>query len=254
MSSDSGREDNYSNVSNGEATLRKGCDPLISTARGKLQTKRSKLNDQINRELRMRNGAENLFRATDNKRLKELVSVELLFFNSNIQLLKEEVSELNSSVHIYQHDSATVVPMIPLGLKETKDVDFRPCIQDFISEHYSEDSENYKTELQDLQELRMALRTPQRNESGIELLMEYYNQLYFLEKRFFPPDRKISIMFHWYDSLTGVPNIQKTMTFEKGCILFNIGSLYTQMACKQERRTKEGLRQTTRYFELRAGL
>jgi len=28
--------------------------------------------------------------------------------------------------------------------------------------------------------------------------MEYYNQLYFLEKRFFPIDRKIPIMFHWY--------------------------------------------------------
>ena len=68
-------------------------------------------------------------RATDNKRLKELVSVELLFFNSNIQLLKEEVSELNSSVHIYQHDSSSVVPMIPLGLKETKDVDFKTCIK-----------------------------------------------------------------------------------------------------------------------------
>lgn len=39
-----------------------GSDPLISTARGKLQSRRSKLNDQINRELRMRNGAENLFR------------------------------------------------------------------------------------------------------------------------------------------------------------------------------------------------
>lgn len=39
-----------------------GCDPLLSTARGKLQKRRSKLNDEINRELRMRNGAENLFR------------------------------------------------------------------------------------------------------------------------------------------------------------------------------------------------
>jgi len=45
-----------------------------------------------------------VFRATDNKRLKELVSVELLFFNSNIQLLKEEVSDLNSSVQLYQPD------------------------------------------------------------------------------------------------------------------------------------------------------
>jgi len=42
-----------------------------------------------------------------------------------------------------------------------------------------------------------AVRYPQRNDSGVEMLMEYYNQLYFLEKRFFPPDRKIPIMFHW---------------------------------------------------------
>lgn len=39
-----------------------GSDPLTQTARGKLQTRRAKLNDQINKELRMRSGAENLYR------------------------------------------------------------------------------------------------------------------------------------------------------------------------------------------------
>ena len=39
-----------------------GSDPLIQTARGKLQSRRSKLNEKINKELRMRTGAENLFR------------------------------------------------------------------------------------------------------------------------------------------------------------------------------------------------
>ena len=43
-------------------------------------------------------------RATGNKKLKEQVAVELSFFNSNIQLLKEELSEMNSSVEVYQHD------------------------------------------------------------------------------------------------------------------------------------------------------
>ena len=38
--------------------------------------------------------------------------MELLFFNSNIQLLKEEVSELNSSVHIYQHDRSVDANML----------------------------------------------------------------------------------------------------------------------------------------------
>ena len=39
-----------------------GSDPLLQTARGKLQTQRSRLNDQINREIRLRAGAENLYK------------------------------------------------------------------------------------------------------------------------------------------------------------------------------------------------
>lgn len=39
-----------------------GSDPRVATCRGKLQNKRSKLNLEINKELRLRAGAENLFR------------------------------------------------------------------------------------------------------------------------------------------------------------------------------------------------
>lgn len=42
-----------------------------------------------------------------------------------------------------------------------------------------------------------AVRTPVRDESGVDLLFQYYNQLYFMEKRFFPPDRRIGIHFTW---------------------------------------------------------
>lgn len=42
------------------------------------------------------------------------------------------------------------------------------------------------------------MRTPQRNESGVDLLIEYFNQLHFIEKRFFPSDRVLGAHFHWY--------------------------------------------------------
>lgn len=42
------------------------------------------------------------FRATTNRKLKETVALELSFVNSNLQLLKEQLSELNSSVELYQ--------------------------------------------------------------------------------------------------------------------------------------------------------
>nr|KAG5712634.1 hypothetical protein BaRGS_029689 [Batillaria attramentaria] len=209
---------------------RVGSDPLVQTARGKLQSRRSKLNEQINKELRMRTGAENLYRATGNKKLKEQVAVELSFFNSNIQLLKEELSELNSSMEVYQHDK-----------------------WDVIMEHYSENPDKYNKEISDLNDLRQAIRTPERNYAGIELLTEYFNQLYFVEKRFFRPNRQLSLHFHWYDSLTGVPSIQKAIGFEKGSILFNIAALYTQLGCKRDRTTLEGVVAAKEDFERAAG-
>nr|CAD7195400.1 unnamed protein product [Timema douglasi] len=44
------------------ACLLQGSDPRVATCRGKLQNKRSKLNQEINKELRLRAGAENLFK------------------------------------------------------------------------------------------------------------------------------------------------------------------------------------------------
>lgn len=49
-------------------------------------------------------GAENLYKATSNKKLKETINLELSFMNSTLQLLKEQLSELNSAVDVYQHE------------------------------------------------------------------------------------------------------------------------------------------------------
>ncbi len=43
------------------------------------------------------------FRATTNKKMRETVALELSFVNSNLQLLKEQLAELNSSVEVYQN-------------------------------------------------------------------------------------------------------------------------------------------------------
>ncbi|CAH1102037.1 unnamed protein product [Psylliodes chrysocephalus] len=220
----------------------RGSDPRIATCRGKLQNRRSKLNQEINKELRLRAGAENLFKATTNKKLRETVAVELSFVNSNLQLLKEQLAELNSSVELYQSDSTdAVMPMIPLGLKETKEIDFRDPFKDFILEHYSEDANQYEDAISDFMDTRQAIRTPLRDGTGIGLLFRYYNQLYFVERRFFPPDRSLGIYFEWFDSLTGVPSCQRTVAFEKACVLFNMGALYTQIGAKQDRSIAKGL-------------
>lgn len=133
------------------------------------------------------------------------------------------------------------MPMIPLGLKETKEIDFRDPFKDFILEHYSEDANQYEDAIADFMDTRQAIRTPLRDITGISLLFRYYNQLYFVERRFFPPDRSLGIYFEWFDSLTGVPSCQRTVAFEKACVLFNMGAIYTQIGAKQDRSTAKGL-------------
>ncbi|XP_059171100.1 rhophilin-2-B-like [Physella acuta] len=240
---------------NTDKIFRKGSDPLTQTARGKLQNQRQKLNEKINKELRMRAGAENLYKAAENnKKLRDRVALELSYFNSNIQLLKEQLSDMNSSVEVYQHEnSSSNTPLIPLGLKETTRIDFSMAFKDEILEHYSEDGNKYSKEIQELCDLREAVRTPERSHAGVELLMEYFNQLSYLEKRFFSGKRNLPLYFHWYDCLTGIPDTQKSIGFEKGSILYNIGALYTQIACKQDRTIKEGLVQAIVNFEKAAG-
>ncbi|XP_041978295.1 rhophilin-2 isoform X2 [Aricia agestis] len=224
------------------ASIIMGSDPRVATCRGRLQTRRCQINQEINKELRLRAGAENLFKATTNRKLRETVALELSFVNSNLQLLKEQLAELNSSVELYQSDSKEcVMPMIPLGLKETKEIDFREPFKDFILEHYSEDALAYEEPISDFMDMRQAIRTPVRSTAGVALLFKYYNQLYYIERRFFPPDRSLGVYFEWFDSLTGVPSCQRTVAFEKACVLFNIAGIYTQIGAKQERNTCAGL-------------
>ncbi|XP_075158724.1 GTP-Rho-binding protein rhophilin isoform X2 [Haematobia irritans] len=232
-----------------------GSDPRAATCRGKLQTRRCKLNQEINKELRLRAGAENLFKATTNRKLRDTVALELSFVNSNLQLLKEQLAELNSSVEVYQNNSQDgVMPMIPLGLKETKEIDFMEPFSDFILEHYSEEPSQYTDAIADITDTRQASKTPSRDSQGVALLFRYYNLLYYVERRFFPPDRNLGVYFEWYDSLTGVPSCQRTIAFEKACTLFNLGAIYTQIGARHDRTTEKGLDAAVDSFLRAAGI
>uniref|UniRef100_A0A8D0CEL7 Rhophilin, Rho GTPase binding protein 2 n=1 Tax=Scleropages formosus TaxID=113540 RepID=A0A8D0CEL7_SCLFO len=232
-----------------------GCNPLAQTGRSKLQNKRATLNQQIIKQMRMRAGAENLLRATTNNKVRELVALELSYVNSNLQLLTEQLEGLNSSVEVYQNvQESASIPMIPLGLKETKEVDFSVPFKDFILEHYSEDGSNFEDEIADLMDLRQACRTPSRSEAGIELLATYYSHLSLIESRFFSPSGQMGIFFTWYDSFTGMPVCQQNISLEKASLLFNMGALYTQIGTRCDHQTRVGLENAITAFQKAAGV
>lgn len=58
----------------------------------------------------------------------------------------------SSSSSLWRHEE--YLPMIPLGLKETKEVDFFEQFSDFILEHYSVDPSNFEDSILDLIDTR----------------------------------------------------------------------------------------------------
>ncbi|KAL0598510.1 Rhophilin-1 [Plecturocebus cupreus] len=341
-----------------------GCDSLTQTQHDQLQSRRARIYQQIDKELQMRTGAENLYRATSNSRVRETVALELSYVNSHLQLLKEELEELSGSVDSGRRgrcrrggagtarevrvgpaawtlagtggadgarmasvralreqvrtvegelqismregyapcrralgvdagcqgqqgsasqsgvnasgcSEAVTVPMIPLGLKETKELDWSTPLkvgwetpgkearhrvdantcphQELISVHFGEDGASYEAEIRELEALRQAMRTPSRNEAGLELLTAYYHQLCLLDARFVTPTRSLGLFFQWYDSLTGVPAQQRALAFEKGSVLFNIGALHTQIGARQDRACVEGAHCAVEAFQRAAG-
>lgn len=56
-----------------------------------------------------------------------------------------------------------------------------------------------------------------------------------------------------YDSLTGVPSSQRTLAFEKGSVLFNVGALYTQIGARQDRSAVAGIDKAVDAFQRAAG-
>uniref|UniRef100_A0A8C4MU28 Rhophilin Rho GTPase binding protein 2 n=1 Tax=Equus asinus asinus TaxID=83772 RepID=A0A8C4MU28_EQUAS len=232
----------------GDGYFRKGCNPLAQTGRSKLQNQRAALNQQILKAVRMRTGAENLLNSkpSPHPSLQRQMVCQLP--------LVDKECRLSSSFGVLGVTEAFTIPLIPLGLKETKDVDFSVVLKDFILEHYSEDSSLYEDEIADLMDLRQACRTPSRDEAGVELLMSYFTQLGFVESRFFPPTRQMGILFTWYDSLTGVPVSQQNLLLEKASILFNTGALYTQIGTRSNRQTQAGLESAVDAFQRAAGV
>ncbi|XP_062845555.1 rhophilin-2 isoform X2 [Trichomycterus rosablanca] len=184
-----------------------------------------------------------------------MVLMELSYANSNLQHLKEELEGLNSSVEVYQNvQDSPVIPLIPLGLKETKEVDYSVAFKDFILEHYNEDGAHYQEEIDDLMDLRQACRTPRRSDVGVDLLAGYFSQLALLESRFFSPNRQIGIFFTWYDSFTGVPVCQKNISLEKASILFNMAALYSQIGTRCDRHAQAGLNDAIAALQQSAGV
>lgn len=145
-------------------------------------------------------------------------------------------------------------PLIALATKETAHADnFAENLGSFIETHYHEKQSKFDPEIKTLCASRELMRNASPTIEGKDWILQYFWQLQQAEHRFFQEDKCASTVFEWYDAFEGHPIIKKSLKLEKASVLYNLAAMLTQLGCKADRNTTEGLNEAIGFFEQAAG-
>ncbi|VUZ41732.1 unnamed protein product [Hymenolepis diminuta] len=234
-------------------------DSRYLTQRTMLHRNKSEIIPHINIALQMEKGARNLLHADEQSKIfskshKQMIKEALSKEAETYDALKARMDYLNSSFSTYQNLESRL-PVIPIGLKETYQIDFRAALSPFITSHYHDDPEQYAEGLDKLTEYRMRIMEPERSNAGLKHFKSYYNLLNTIERRFFDESIHHGFRFSWSDTFTGERHSQRSPAFEKGSLIFNYAALCSQIAAACDVGAVDSLAEQTKWFvQARANL
>ncbi|XP_041811804.1 programmed cell death 6-interacting protein isoform X2 [Chelmon rostratus] len=153
---------------------------------------------------------------------------------------------------------------ISAPLKKSSDVDLVKPLSKFVTATYpaGEEQGEYIRAVEELNKLRRnaLMRTLDKHESSLEILLRYYDQLCAVEPKFPFSENQLCLTFTWRDafdkgSLFGgsVKLALASLGYEKTCVLFNVAALASQIASEQNLDNDEGLKAAAKYYQLASG-
>ena len=243
---------------------------LVAPISQEQPTERSRVNQLIAKEMRIRDGCKNMLRAIPknarNLEQRALIKVQLCQTNANISELHTMLRKINSNLRSSMHQGLVgadgqhgEVPnnpfsVIALPLKEATLVNLNTCFTAFVEQHYHEKKDMYTRELTDINDSRNAMRNASLSVEGRDAILSYFGKILQAEHRFFQEDKCADLTFDWFDSFDGQPAHSKSIRLEKASVLYNAAAMSSQLAAMEDCNTVEGLESAIGHFEAAAGI
>lgn len=129
--------------------------------------------------------------------------------------------------------------IIKLHVKDTEVIDWKKALSNYLKKNYGPQQWSYffdETLAKELDHLRTNANSELAPESLLEQNLKYYSFIEQLNMRLGNRSTQLKLNFTWYDvdysTITEMDTkyAQHTLTFEKSCVIFNIGTLFTQVA------------------------
>ncbi|KAF4885354.1 pH-response regulator protein palA/prr-1 [Colletotrichum fructicola] len=150
---------------------------------------------------------------------------------------------------------ATISNILSLPFRKSTQLSLSSTIRQYINTKYDQHPDMFRQDLEVIDALRRdAVNVREPHPSGIKKLHAYAGQLVWIGGKF-PID--IGAEFTWYPALgynTERPMVRNNLKYELMNILYNLASLYSQLAVAQSRTGTEGLKTAAGYFSSAAGV
>ncbi|KAJ3185229.1 pH-response regulator protein palA/rim20 [Gaertneriomyces sp. JEL0708] len=153
--------------------------------------------------------------------------------------------------------------MLPVEFKRTERLSLSPPLKSYIASQYAEDPDIYIDDFRELESLRGDIMQLDVHPASLNKLLKYWGQLTHVGAKFPIDENHIKICFSWYGSL-GKEKDRKlggkavvssfNMGYEKACVLYNVGAMYSQLGIAENRASADGLKRASQYFMQAAGV
>ncbi|KAG5417547.1 RIM20 [Candida metapsilosis] len=155
--------------------------------------------------------------------------------------------------------------LLDIPFKQSKPLDLDNELSGIISARFFQPASSFKSDIEYITSLRNEITTISNNNNTsltaaskaetmkyLETFYQYISSLSSIEEKF-PQD---CIEFAWfitiYNSPIG-PIRLRSLKYERLCIIFQVGVVYSHLALSESRSTVEGLRNSCQYFQNAAG-
>ncbi|KAF9336229.1 pH-response regulator protein palA/rim20 [Podila minutissima] len=147
---------------------------------------------------------------------------------------------------------AAVSNILAVEFKKTEQLSMTKSLSDYISTSYAEHPDTYQDDFRVLDELRADIVNLEPHQNALNRLLKYHAQLVFIGSKF-PIDTRIEFPWALVNSTDKKMHSFRNMCYERACVCFNIGAMYSQLGNNENRGTPEGLKRAYAYFQNAAG-
>ncbi|CAO3564907.1 unnamed protein product [Mortierella alpina] len=148
--------------------------------------------------------------------------------------------------------AAAASNILAIDFKRTEPLSMTKSLSEYISTSYAEHPDTYQDDFRVLDELRADIVNLEPHQNALNRLLKYHAQLVFISSKF-PIDTGIEFPWALVNSTDKKMYSFRNMYYERACICFNIGAMYSQLGNNEIRSSAEGLKRAYAHFQNAAG-